>query len=281
MHSTFYSLWVMNNAPVAAAAARRGAPTTKMTIEGVSDDVVMLVACVIVIILAFTALFNRSRSSQATLHPDFVDDLRTFQERSNDTQNSNNTNTNSSLPSSPASTPRLRRQDSINTCPICLDDCQTEILTNCGHSFCGACIIDFWQHSGSPRGTLPCPCCRTPLTMLHGASPESFQGTEGLLVQSRVQHFNRTCSLQPRTWNQMMNDAPVLLRILANNPYLVMRSFRILYMFAAALLSVLYLISPIDLIPELAFGVFGLFDDVVVIIISLIFIAETVRRILL
>jgi len=81
--------------------------------------------------------------------------------------------------------------------------------------------------------------------------------------------------------NQMMNDAPVLLRILANNPYLVMRSFRILYMFAAALLSVLYLISPIDLIPELAFGVFGLFDDVVVIIISLIFIAETVRRILL
>ena len=43
-------------------------------------------------------------------------------------------------------------------------------------------------------------------------------------------------------------------------------------------LAMIYLISPIDLIPEAIFGPFGLFDDVVSLIVTLVYIASIYRQ---
>jgi hypothetical protein len=71
-------------------------------------------------------------------------------------------------------------------CPICLDECQCAVITNCNHVFCGVwfpsfcfgfqplyrlelnfqkgCILDFWERMN--RGTLTCPICRFPSFVL-------------------------------------------------------------------------------------------------------------------
>ena len=59
----------------------------------------------------------------------------------------------------------------------------------------------------------------------------------------------------------MARDAPVLLRVLRSNPILLFHSMRIFYALAIGIFSSLYLLSPIDLVPEIIFGPFGLIDD--------------------
>lgn len=57
---------------------------------------------------------------------------------------------------------RERRSDDL-TCPVCLADAQFPIETNCGHLFCGQCIITYWE-TGRWLGTVRCPSCRQQVT---------------------------------------------------------------------------------------------------------------------
>ncbi|XP_059580550.1 E3 ubiquitin-protein ligase RNF170 isoform X3 [Alligator mississippiensis] len=45
------------------------------------------------------------------------------------------------------------------SCPVCLQQATFPIETNCGHLFCGACIIAYWRY-GSWLGAIRCPICR-------------------------------------------------------------------------------------------------------------------------
>ena len=236
--------------------------------EGLDDSEVLVFLGFLFTTTIGIALYLRSTTTTQQLHPAAVIDIHTFQQQ----QLSN--------PIPPP--PHFMRQSSAQICPICLDSPPThEILTNCGHAFCGECIVEFWKHSGSPRGTLPCPCCRTPLTILHAASPHSFQG--GQAIQNEVQHFNRTCSSRPRSWREQFHDAPVLFRILCANPFMFFRTVRILvhlvHFMAIAGAALLYVVSPFDLLPEIMFGPVGLIDDGVVGLIAFVALAEVVRRV--
>uniref|UniRef100_A0A8C3HKW8 RING-type domain-containing protein n=1 Tax=Chrysemys picta bellii TaxID=8478 RepID=A0A8C3HKW8_CHRPI len=45
------------------------------------------------------------------------------------------------------------------SCPICLQTATFPVETNCGHLFCGSCLITYWKH-GSWLGAINCPLCR-------------------------------------------------------------------------------------------------------------------------
>ena len=44
--------------------------------------------------------------------------------------------------------------------------------------------------------------------------------------------------------------------------------------------AIMYLISPLDMIPEAVFGIFGLFDDIIVVLLLAIYVTIIYRRFL-
>lgn len=50
--------------------------------------------------------------------------------------------------------------------------------------------------------------------------------------------------------------------------------------FICVLAAIMYLISPLDMIPEAVFGIFGLIDDIVVVVLLAIYVTIIYRRFL-
>ena len=76
----------------------------------------------------------------------------------------------------------------------------------------------------------------------------------------------------------MFNDVPVLLGIARRNPRLLIAGCRLLQCVGVFLVSIFYMVSPVDVLPEVVFGPVGLIDDVFVLIFGLILIGEIIRR---
>ena len=109
---------------------------------------------------------------------------------------------------------RLPRTESGTPCPICLGQVQGRcpLETDCGHWFCTECLAAFWEHGGRHR-QLRCPCCRAPVGMLHlGLVPAEEATAAGHVAVELVGSYNRQFGGLPRSWLQMVQDAPVLLR---------------------------------------------------------------------
>ena len=51
-------------------------------------------------------------------------------------------------------------------CPICLVSLQLPVETNCGHLFCGNCIITYWRQPQWEDNPIRCPVCRQMVTLL-------------------------------------------------------------------------------------------------------------------
>ncbi|XP_076871291.1 E3 ubiquitin/ISG15 ligase TRIM25 isoform X2 [Brachyhypopomus gauderio] len=54
---------------------------------------------------------------------------------------------------------RLWTEEQFN-CPVCLDLPTDPVTIPCGHSYCMACISDFWDAEGEKGGAYSCPECR-------------------------------------------------------------------------------------------------------------------------
>uniref|UniRef100_A0A673IHQ4 Tripartite motif containing 25, like n=1 Tax=Sinocyclocheilus rhinocerous TaxID=307959 RepID=A0A673IHQ4_9TELE len=54
---------------------------------------------------------------------------------------------------------RLWTEEQFN-CPVCLDLPSDPVTIPCGHSYCKACIADYWDNEGRKNGTYSCPECR-------------------------------------------------------------------------------------------------------------------------
>ncbi|KAL0190314.1 hypothetical protein M9458_013012, partial [Cirrhinus mrigala] len=54
---------------------------------------------------------------------------------------------------------RLWTEEQFN-CPVCLDLPTDPVTIPCGHSYCMACIADYWDNEGRKNGTYSCPECR-------------------------------------------------------------------------------------------------------------------------
>ena len=51
-------------------------------------------------------------------------------------------------------------------CPICLELPQLRTTTTCGHRFCSACIIRYWQEGTHNNESMQCPTCRQRVILL-------------------------------------------------------------------------------------------------------------------
>ncbi|KAH9390793.1 hypothetical protein TYRP_006377 [Tyrophagus putrescentiae] len=229
---------------------------------------------------------NVSRVSR--IHPSnliAVNDARQQQH-----QHQNGGGSSERMPFIPGTRTRFGTMDS--NCPVCLNQLTLPIETNCGHLFCGRCIIIYWQHAQWRGGAIRCPVCRQGVNILlpcfstsNGSSSSSTSTSSASSITHVIREintYNRRFSGEPRPWSDYLYDLPTLLRHLTNDFF----SFNgLMYMFRIRIVlcvvaAIMYLISPLDMIPEAVFGIFGLFDDIVVVLLLAIYVTIIYRRFL-
>lgn len=172
----------------------------------------------------------------------------------------------------PSSTPTLplaiTRESEAGECPICMDSYSFPVATNCGHLFCARCFCLHWQRTFYSR-QINCPMCRGHVQSLQKQFTEAEHARtdpEKLAIVADLDLFNRWYSGQSVPLWQRLRDLPHLLsaafRLLLTGEAtpMLLRSRLVLL----SLCVILYIISPLDLIPEMVTGLFGLLDDLLV-----------------
>lgn len=179
------------------------------------------------------------------------------------------------------------RTYNLERCPICLHEHQLAVETNCGHLYCGNCLRTYIYIRGI-MSRIACPMCRQQISVLFACfterelqrTPASDVGPDVQVLYQMIADYNRRFSGEPRSFMEMIRDCPTLMRHLWNEFFsvgglMLMFRIRIVLCFLAA---VMYLVSPLDIIPEAVFGVLGLLDDVFVLFLLAIYISIIYRR---
>ncbi|KAK1883415.1 E3 ubiquitin-protein ligase RNF170 [Dissostichus eleginoides] len=161
------------------------------------------------------------------------------------------------------------------------------VETNCGHLFCGSCIIAYWRY-GTWLGAIHCPICRQMVTLIfplfhENAAPQRVQDGEAepQLILRDLNDYNRRFSGQPRSYMDRLRDVPTLLRHAFREMFSMgglfwMFRIRIILCLVGALT---YLASPLDIIPEALFGLLGFMDDFFVILLLFVYISIMYREV--
>ena len=160
--------------------------------------------------------------------------------------------------------PHVRELPADAVCPICMLRPTLPVETNCGHLFCINCFMLYRTHVGDFNPAL-CPMCRGRVTLLMLTQPrEAYIVDEENL--NKVAAYNRRHSGEPRSLMEQLLDTPALLRHLWRaffTPGMLHLTYA-LRILTVCLTIFIYLISPLDLLPESVFGVVGLIDDILV-----------------
>ncbi|XP_073654650.1 E3 ubiquitin-protein ligase RNF170 isoform X3 [Tursiops truncatus] len=152
-------------------------------IEGVSDQV--LVAVVVSFALIATLVYALfSRNAHQNIHPENQELVRVLREQLQTEQDA----------------PAAARQQFYTDmyCPICLHQASLPVETNCGHLFCGTCIVAYWRY-GSWLGAISCPICRQTVTLLLTVFGENDQSQDAVSLHQDINDYNRRFSGQPRS----------------------------------------------------------------------------------
>ncbi|XP_042482988.1 E3 ubiquitin-protein ligase RNF170-like [Macadamia integrifolia] len=170
-------------------------------------------------------------------------------------------------------------------CSICHDNFTLPCQANCSHWFCGNCILRVWHH-GSALSPCKCPICRRIITLVIPceASLQHRHDPEVSGVLQNIQRYNRSFGGGTNGLIQKLRDLPFFLRRLLRelvDPQRSLPLFFRLRMFLAMLVCGIYILSPIDIIPEGLVGLIGLFDDIVVALIFFLHVAAMYRSALL
>jgi len=197
-------------------------------------------------------------------------------------------------------TPPERKTIEEIQCPICLNPVEFAIETNCGHRYCGSCFFEYHRRENNgrlQRVAVRCPCCRRMVDTIHDFFSDQEQknavpsrdrdrdskGNEDFTpskVIELVTAYNRTFSNEPRTFRDVVLDTPTLLRhmwrqIANGGPGFIVMN---VYLISVVLVMVLYLVCPIDIIPEAIFGLLGFLDDLIIGSFLLVYLAHAYRR---
>ncbi|XP_046454876.1 E3 ubiquitin-protein ligase RNF170-like [Daphnia pulex] len=166
-----------------------------------------------------------------------------------------------------------RRYSQQNECPVCRNDIKYEVETNCGHIFCCRCWLAYMAHMarGSFVGAVLCPVCRQQVTSLFQAfsknklNPVSASDEEPDLANfiREINSYNRRYSGEPKPFWENIRELPILFRRILSQVFSE-GGFFYLYRLRAilsAIRCVMTLLSLLDIIPVAAFGLIGLVND--------------------
>eukprot|EP00128_Syssomonas_multiformis_P008804 Colp12_sorted_trinity150504_noHs@13106 len=241
-----------------------------MLIEAVDDSVLGLCVLTIIIMVATAHVAYQNRPV-ASIHEANVEAVNEARERLRAEQNARQPPTNGN-----------------DTCPICLSAFEFACQTNCGHYFCGLCILAYHDQVGQGFRAMTCPCCRTRLDLLIPAFTveerlQSEQNETREQVSRRLHIFNRRFSNEPRTMWEQVRDSPNLVwrlfhDLFSGSGFVMLFYFRVVFLLLA---MVCYLLSPFDVIPERVFGVLGLVDDMFLFMVFFVIMSSIYRSELL
>ncbi|KAK9949939.1 hypothetical protein M0R45_005447 [Rubus argutus] len=169
-------------------------------------------------------------------------------------------------------------------CSVCQSNFDVPCQANCSHWFFGNCILLVWSH-GSTLQPCRCPLCRRQITLLvpTEASMRHHDVPEVAEILGNVAMYNRSFRGHFRGLIQTMRDLPFLLQRLLQELWDPQRSLpRVLRarVCITMILSAAYVLSPVDFFPEAIFGVVGLLDDFLVVLIVLLYSATIYRSVL-
>ncbi|KAJ6859052.1 zinc finger family protein [Populus alba x Populus x berolinensis] len=152
-------------------------------------------------------------------------------------------------------------------CSICHGHFNIACQANCSHWFCGDCIMLVWHH-GSVLQPCKCPLCRRQITLLvpGEASLRERSDPDVVEVLGKIERYNHLFG-----GNTSENARPSI-----SSPEVVARNNGSPKM----VLSAIYIISPIDIIPEGILGIVGLLDDLLVVLICFLHVAAIYRAVL-
>ncbi|XWS39986.1 hypothetical protein CRYUN_Cryun18bG0101500 [Craigia yunnanensis] len=148
-------------------------------------------------------------------------------------------------------------------CPICFGSFTVPCRSNCGHWYCGSCILQFWNYSSASK---PCkwPMCTCKIVNLmpETSLQQQQQDLEVTEVLKSVQRYNLLFLGGVRGFFQKVRELPFFINRMfqrlmdpdANDTYIAeMRIF-------AMVLSFIYRATPFDFIPTGRLGIGRVFD---------------------
>lgn len=170
-------------------------------------------------------------------------------------------------------------------CSICHSHFNTPCQANCSHWFCGSCILQVWDH-GPALHPCKCPLCRREITLLVPSEASSRQShmVNTMEILPRIERYNRRFGEQSNGLMQRMQDLPFLLRRLLRDirdPQRTLPFFIRARVYLAMAVSVIYVLSPVDIIPEGLLGLIGFLDDLIIIFMCFLHVAALYRAVLL
>ncbi|KAL6961963.1 RING-type E3 ubiquitin transferase [Sarracenia purpurea var. burkii] len=170
-------------------------------------------------------------------------------------------------------------------CSICHGNFHIPCQANCSHWFCGNCILQVWNY-GSAFQPCRCPLCRRQITLLIPSDVSSLQRSNSDVAEilGKIERYNRHFGARSNGLIQRLRDLPFLLKRLLREILNPQRSipFAIRARVCLAILaSALYIISPVDIIPEAIFGIIGFVDDALIAVIGFLHVAALYRSVLL
>jgi len=212
-------------------------------VEGMGDEVVVTLAgvCLVLLFLLYKTLAFMADNQESSGSTNITDDGPT--------------------------------RTSNSDCAICLGETRFAVQTNCGHIYCGDCIFEVWRRTSQLSPT-SCPYCRTRITLVLTYFSSEEKTTADLAeidLRNGIIHnthtYNSRHSGAPRSMMETIRDIPTLFTHLFRRLFSGEDGFTMAFQLRIVVLVlfwVLYLLSPLDLVPEAAFGFVGLLDDIVI-----------------
>ncbi|XP_038648530.1 E3 ubiquitin-protein ligase RNF170 isoform X2 [Scyliorhinus canicula] len=155
-------------------------------IEGVSNQVLLTLAITIAMLGGLATFLYRTEHQN--IHPENRERVRELRQH--------------------LQTEALNYQDGLErerpqfyndmSCPVCLQQAAFPVETNCGHLFCGSCIVAYWTY-GTWLGAVNCPICRQMVTLLFPLFSVNDEQQESMQVIQNINDYNRRFSGQPRS----------------------------------------------------------------------------------
>ncbi|XP_073499838.1 E3 ubiquitin-protein ligase RNF170-like [Phyllobates terribilis] len=157
-------------------------------------------------------------------------------------------------------------------CPVCLQTATSPVETNCGHLFCGPCLMEYWKHDPW-LGAISCPLCRQKVHMLYDDFSEVQQHDKmSRAVKQDIRRYNNRFSGKPRPLTDYLYDLPSLLHLAFRR---IFTMGGLVWIFCLRIVvcsfgAIMCLSSPFDVIPDPLCGILSTIDDLVVIFLLLI-----------